>query len=379
MKTTRLSLAAAFSFLALPAPGAEPRGRDLGIPFDFGVPGHWNAITDVAGVKVGHLTLVEGDNVRTGVTAILPRGRGDSARQLCYAGHFCLNGAGDMTGLTWVEESGFLDSPVVLTNTNSVGVARDALISYAYRHWPPSGDDWTIWSQPVVAETWDGGLNDIYGMHVRPEHVVKAIDTAASGPVPEGNVGGGTGMVCYEFKGGIGTASRRLSCESGGYTVGVLVQANHGLRHQLRIAGLPVGLELASPPSGRARDGGSIIIVVATDAPLLPHQLNRLARRASLGLARTGSVAGNDSGDLFIAFSTANPQLVSAPGPVVVSTLPNEKMGPLFEATVGATEEAIVNALVAARTMTGYEGRTVEALPHERLREILREHRRLVE
>jgi D-aminopeptidase len=378
MKTTQLSLAAALSILALPALGAEPRGRDLGIPFDFGTPGHWNAITDVAGVQVGHVTLVEGDNVRTGVTAILPRGRGDSARQLCYAGHFCLNGAGDMTGLTWVEESGFLDSPVVLTNTNSVGVVRDALISYAYRHWPPTGDDWTIWSQPVVAETWDGGLNDIYGMHVRPEHVVKAIDTAASGPVAEGNVGGGTGMVCYEFKGGIGTASRRLSDESGGYTVGVLVQANHGLRHQLRIAGLPVGLKLASP-SGRTRDGGSIIIVVATDAPLLPHQLNRLARRASLGLARTGSVAGNDSGDLFIAFSTANPQLVSAPGPVAVSTLPNEKMGPLFEATVGATEEAIVNALVAARTMTGYEGRTVEALPHDRLREILREHRRLVE
>jgi D-aminopeptidase len=378
MTTTRLSLAAAIWILALPGSAAEPRGRDIGIPFDFGTPGPWNAITDVAGVEVGHVTLVEGDSVRTGVTAILPRGRGDSARQLCYAGHFCLNGAGDMTGLTWVEESGFLDSPVVLTNTNSVGVARDALISYAYRHWPPTGDDWTIWSQPVVAETWDGGLNDIYGMHVRPEHVAKAVDTATSGPVAEGNVGGGTGMICYEFKGGIGTASRHLSDQDGGYTVGVLVQANHGLRHQLRIAGLPVGLELASA-SGRTRDGGSIIIVVATDAPLLPHQLNRLARRAALGLARTGSVAGNDSGDLFIAFSTANPQLVTAPGPVTVSTLPNEKMAPLFEATVGATEEAIVNALIAARTMTGYKGRTVEALPHERLREILREHRRLAE
>ncbi len=378
MTMTRLSLAAAVWILALPASAAEPRGRDLGIPFDFGAPGRWNAITDVAGVEVGHVTLIEGDDVRTGVTAILPRGRGDGARQLCYAGHFCLNGAGDMTGLTWVEESGFLDSPVVLTNTNSVGLARDTLISYAYRHWPPTGDDWTIWSQPVVAETWDGGLNDIYGMHVRPEHVVAAVDTATSGPVAEGNVGGGTGMVCYEFKGGIGTSSRRLSDGDGGYTVGVLVQANHGLRHQLRIAGLPVGLELASP-SARTRDGGSIIIVVATDAPLLPHQLNRLARRAALGLARTGSVAGNDSGDLFIAFSTANPQLVTAPGPVTVSALPNEKMGPLFEATVGATEEAIVNALVAARTMTGYGGHTVEALPHDRLREILRKHRLLVE
>ena len=378
MMMTRLSLAAAIWILALPASAAEPRGRDIGIPFDFGAPGRWNAITDVAGVEVGHVTLIEGHDVRTGVTAILPRGRGDAARQLCYAGHFCLNGAGDMTGLTWVEESGFLDSPVVLTNTNSVGLARDTLISYAYRHWPPTGDDWTIWSQPVVAETWDGGLNDIYAMHVRPEHVVAAVDTARSGPVAEGNVGGGTGMVCYEFKGGIGTSSRRLSDEDGGYSVGVLVQANHGLRHQLRIAGLPVGLELASS-SGRTRDGGSIIIVVATDAPLLPHQLNRLARRAALGLARTGSVAGNDSGDLFIAFSTANPQLVTAPGPVTVSTLPNDKMGPLFEATVGATEEAIVNALVAARTMTGYRGHTVEALPHGRLREILREHRRLVE
>lgn len=368
----------ALALVSLPALAAEPRGRDLGIPFDFGTPGTWNAITDVAGVDVGHVTLIEGDSIRTGVTAILPRGRGDAARQLCFAGHFCLNGAGDMTGLTWVEESGFLDSPIVLTNTNSVGVVRDALISYAYRHWPPTGSDWTIWSQPVVAETWDGDLSDIYGMHVTAEHAVRAVDSATSGPVAEGNVGGGTGMICYEFKGGIGTASRRLAAAEGGYTVGVLVQANHGLRHQLRIAGLPVGLELASG-SQRSRDSGSIIIVVATDAPLLSNQLNRLARRAGLGLARTGSVAGNDSGDLFIAFSTANPQLVTAPGPVSVSMLPNEKMGPLFEATVGATEEAIVNALVAARTMTGYKGRTVEALPHDRLREILRAHRRLVE
>jgi D-aminopeptidase len=368
----------ALAVIAMPALAAEPRGRDLGIPFDFGAPGRWNAITDVPGVEVGHVTLIEGDSVRTGVTAILPRGRGEAARELCFAGHFCLNGAGDMTGLTWVEESGFLDSPIVLTNTNSVGVVRDALISYAYRHWPPTGGDWTIWSQPVVAETWDGDLNDIYGMHVTAGHAVQALDSATSGPVAEGNVGGGTGMVCYEFKGGIGTASRRLAAADGGYTVGVLVQANHGLRHQLRIAGLPVGLELASG-SLRSKDSGSIIIVVATDAPLLSHQLSRLARRAALGLARTGSVAGNDSGDLFIAFSTANPQLVTAPGPVTLSMLPNERMGSLFEATVGATEEAIVNALVAARTMTGYRGRTVEALPHDRLREILRAHRRLVE
>jgi len=377
MTMTRLSLVAAIAAFAIPASAADPRGRDLGIPFDFGSPGLWNAITDVPGVEVGHVTLIEGDSIRTGVTAILPRGRGEAARQLCYAGHFCLNGAGDMTGLTWVEESGFLDSPVVLTNTNSVGVVRDALISYAYRHWPPAGSDWTIWSQPVVAETWDGDLSDIYGMHVTREHAVTAIEAATSGPVAEGNVGGGTGMICYEFKGGIGTASRRLTAANGGYTVGVLVQANHGLRHQLRIAGLPVGLEIPSDGQ-RTKDSGSIIIVVATDAPLLSHQANRLARRAALGLARTGSVAGNDSGDLFIAFSTANPQLVTAPGPVAVSTLPNQKMGPLFEATVGATEEAIVNALVAARTLTGYKGRTVPALPHDRLREVLLRHSVLV-
>lgn len=357
---------------------ADPRGRDLGIPFDFGAPGKWNAITDVPGVEVGHTTLIEGDSVRTGVTAILPRGRGDAARQLCFAGHFCLNGAGEMTGLPWVEESGFLDSPVLLTNTNSVGVVRDAVIAYAARRWPPVGDDWTIWSQPVVAETWDGDLSDIYGMHVRAEHAVAAMDRAATGPVAEGNVGGGTGMVCYEFKGGIGTASRRLSEADGGYTLGVLVQANHGLRPQLRIAGLPVGPELASDAK-RARDGGSIIIVIATDAPLLPHQLKRLARRAALGLARTGSVAGNDSGDLFIAFSTANPQVVGAPRPVALSMLPNLRMGPLFEATVGATEEAIVNALVAGRTMTGFKGRTVSGLPHDKVREILRRHGRLLD
>ena len=357
---------------------ADPRGRDLGIPFDFGAPGKWNAITDVPGVEVGHTTLIEGDSVRTGVTAILPRGRGDAARRLCFAGHFCLNGAGEMTGLPWVEESGFLDSPVLLTNTNSVGVVRDAVIAYAARRWPPVGDDWTIWSQPVVAETWDGDLSDIYGMHVRAEHAVAAMDRAATGPVAEGNVGGGTGMVCYEFKGGIGTASRRLSEADGGYTLGVLVQANHGLRPQLRIAGLPVGPELASDAK-RGRDGGSIIIVIATDAPLLPHQLKRLARRAALGLARTGSVAGNDSGDLFIAFSTANPQVVGAPRPVALSMLPNLRMGPLFEATVGATEEAIVNALVAGRTMTGFKGRTVSGLPHDKVREILRRHGRLLD
>ena len=364
--------------LALPASAAEPRGRDLGIPFDFGTPGRWNAITDVPGVAVGHETLIDGGSVRTGVTAILPRGKGPAVRDLCFAGHFILNGAGEMTGLPWVEESGFLDSPIVLTNTNAVGVVRDAVIQWAAEQFPPKGGDWTIWSQPVVAETWDGELNDIYGMHVKAEHLRKALVVAKVGPVAEGSVGGGTGMICYDFKAGIGTASRVLPPAEGGYTVGILVQANHGLRHQLRIAGLPVGLEL-NDGIVRTQDRGSIIIVVATDAPLLPHQLKRLARRAALGLGRTGSVAGNDSGDLLIAFSTANPQTVDHVGPVALAALPNLAMAPLFEATVGATEEAVINALVAGRAMTGFHGTTVVGLPHDKVRAILKRHGRLAE
>lgn len=360
---------------ATPASAGEPRGRDLGIPFAFGVPGRWNAITDVPGLEVGHTTLIEGEEVRTGVTAVLPRGKGEDARKPCLGASFSLNGNGEMTGIHWVEESGFVEGPVVTTNTNSVGVARDTLISYAAKRWPPKDDGWgwTVWSLPVVAETWDGDLSDIYGMHVKPEHVIAALDGASSGPVAEGGVGGGTGMICYEFKGGIGTSSRVLDRDAGGYTVGVLVQANHGLRQQLRIAGIPVGEEIKDGLA-RSSDTGSIIIVVATDAPLLPNQLKRLARRAALGLARTGSVAGNGSGDLFIAFSTANPGAGTETGVVDVKMLPNDRMGPLFEAVVGATEEAIVNALVAGRTMTGHGGRTVIGLPHERVREILRRH-----
>jgi D-aminopeptidase len=358
---------------------AAPRARDLGIPFAFGVPGPLNAITDVPGVEVGHVTLIEGADVRTGVTVVLPRGRGEAAARPAFAGHFSLNGNGEMTGTAWLEESGLLDGPIALTNTNSVGVVRDAVIAYAARRWPPRGDSWTVWSLPVVAETWDGTLNDIYGMHVGAAHVVRAIESASAGPVAEGGVGGGTGMICYEFKGGIGTASRRLGADDGGFTLGVLVQANFGARHQLRIAGVPVGAEIpVEPPSGR-EDTGSIIIVVATDAPLLPHQLARLARRSALGLARTGSVSGNGSGDLFVAFSTANPDAGASEGIVGLRMLPNDRMNPLFEATVGATEEAIVNALVAGRTMTGFHGRTVPGLPLERVREILRRYGRLVE
>jgi L-aminopeptidase/D-esterase-like protein len=363
---------------------ASPRARDLGIPFEFGTPGRLDAITDVAGVEVGHVTLVEGASVRTGVTAVLPRGRGKPGLDQCFAGAFSLNGNGEMTGIAWLEESGLLEGPVLITNTNSVGVVRDAVIDFARKRWP-SAEGWAdaLWSLPVVAETWDGHLNDIYGMHVRPEHVVQAIDGARPGPVVEGNVGGGTGMICYEFKGGIGTASRVLTVTDGGYTLGVLVQANFGRRHQLLVAGLPVGRELTSDLVYTRRRGsettenGSIIIVVATDAPLLPHQLKRLARRAALGLARTGSVAGNGSGDLFVAFSTANPRVGDAKGTVPLAMFPNDRMGPLFEAAVGATEEAIVNALVAARTMTGFEGHRVVALPHDRVREILRRHGRL--
>ena len=354
------------------AESAETRARDLGIPFDFGAPGRWNAITDVQGVEVGHVTLVEGDSVRTGVTAVLPRGKGEATRDQCFGGFFSLNGNGEMTGTAWLEESGMLEGPVMITNTNSVGVVRDAVISYAARRWGPKGYQ-ELWSLPVVAETWDGYLNDIYGMHVKAEHAFQAIDGALSGPVAEGNVGGGTGMVCYEFKGGIGTSSRVLAGDAGGYTVGVLVQANFGLRHQLRIAGLPVGRELREGLV-YSKDKGSIIIVVATDAPLLPHQLKRLARRAALGLARTGSVAGNSSGDLFVAFSTANPKAAQTKGVTALEMLPNDRMGPLFEATVGATEEAVMNALVAGRTLRGHEGHEVLGLPHEKVREILRRH-----
>ena len=351
------------------------RARDLGIPFDFGEPGPGNAITDVPGVEVGHVTLIEGDAVRTGVTVVLPRGKGDAAKDPCFGGAFSLNGNGEMTGLPWLEESGLLDGPVAITNTNSVGVVRDALIQYAARRWPAKGNDsgWTVWSLPVVAETWDGDLNDIYGGHVKATHLDQAMQAAQPGPVAEGGVGGGTGMICYEWKGGIGTASRRLAPRDGGYTVGVLVQANHGLRHQLRIGGLPVGREIRDGLV-RTQDAGSIIIVVASDAPLLPHQAKRLARRASLGLARTGSVAGNGSGDLFVAFSTANPRSGDPEGLVSLSMLPNDRMGPLFEATVGATEEAIVNALVAGRTMTGRAGNRVLGLPHDKVRAILAKH-----
>jgi L-aminopeptidase/D-esterase-like protein len=348
-----------------------------------------NAITDVKGVEVGHTTLIRGQGelkvgrgpVRTGVTVILPRGK--RSIDPVFAGWFSLNGNGEMTGTTWVEESGFMEGPMGITNTHSVGAVRDAIIDWEVKHSLLRG----AFALPVVAETNDGWLNDINGFHVKPEHVFQALDSASPGPVPEGNVGGGTGMHCYDFKGGIGTASRKLPAGSGGYTVGVLVQANFGLRRHLLVAGAPVGKELtcekipcrsvgAQRPGGR---DGSIIIVVATDAPVIAHQLKRLARRAALGIARTGSVSGNGSGDIFIAFSTANPGADAVPKTAQISMLSNRRIDDLFEATVFATEEAVINAMVAAETMIGRDNHQTIALPHEELKQALRKYGRLAE
>jgi D-aminopeptidase len=396
------------------ASAATPRARDLGIPFD-GQSGPLNAITDVAGVTIGHVTLIESADpkhqVRTGVTAILPRGR-ESLDKKVFAGWFSLNGNGEMTGTHWVEESGLLDGPVMLTNTHSVGVVRDAVIAWRVRAGHADAEGYW-WSLPVVAETWDGYLNDVNGFHVRPGHVDAAIEGARGGAVAEGNVGGGTGMVCHEFKGGIGTSSRQVKVEGQLYTVGVLVQANYGIRDTLRIAGVPVGQHLrehrvytdetlaALTPTlsrereretahslapgirgegqGEGQEVGSIIIVVATDAPLLSQQLKRIARRAALGLARNGSYAGNGSGDLFIAFSTANADAALPNALNTARYLGESLLDALFRATVEGTEEAIVNALVAARDMRGQDGHRVLAIPHDELRAVLKRYNRLEE
>jgi D-aminopeptidase len=389
------------------SPGTSPRkqrARDLGVPFD-GTPGRYNAITDVARVEVGHTTIVSGTGmlvqgkgpVRTGVTAIIPRGRG--SKDPVFGAWFSLNGNGEMTGTTWVDESGFVEGPVLITNTHSVGVVRDATIAWMLEH--HAGFRWAL---PVVAETYDGVLNDINGFHVKSAHVIAALDGARGGFVTEGAVGGGTGMLCNGFKGGIGTSSRVVAPESGGYTVGVLVQCNYGSRRGLRIAGVPVGQEFAEPmvcvagtkPPSRdwlreiprcgerasavdrpGSEFGSIIIVVATDAPLLPHQLERLVKRAALGLGREGSIASNFSGDIFIAFSTANPGAAADSGLARLRMMPNDRLDPLFGATVQATEEAVTNAMIAAETMTGADDIRAYALPHDRLLHILRKYNRL--
>ena len=383
--TTKLPLLLAALFLASVAATAQtqtsPRARDLGVPFE-GTPGPLNSITDVKGVEVGYRTLISGEGklevgqgpVRTGVTAIFPRGK--ASVDPVFAGWFTENGNGEMTGTTWVDESGFLYGPAMITNTHSVGVVRDEVIAWQLKHGTSLPlEDW--WSLPLVAETWDGYLNDINGFHVKPEDADQAMADAHGGAIAEGNVGGGTGMICFEWKGGTGTASRKLPEKAGGYTVGVLVQCNFGVHHLLRIAGAPVGYELAGKKVWDS-DTGSIIVVVATDAPLLPSQMKRIAKRVTLGLGRLGSISGDGSGDIFIAFSTANPGVgLEQNKPAPVQMLPNAQMDALFEATVQATEEAVVNALVAAKTMTGFAGHTVAALPHDRLQEVLKKYNRL--
>ncbi len=390
MKTNDLLCRLALLLLLLPTAATTAqtkvptRARDLGIPFE-GQTGKLNAITDVKGVEVGFCTLIEGEGklvagkgpVRTGVTAVLPRGK--NLGEAVFAGWFSLNGNGEMTGTTWVEESGQLDGPVMITNTHSVGAVHEGVI-----RWRRDQKKLWGWSLPLVAETWDGWLNDVNGFHVRPKHVKAAIEGARGGAVMEGNVGGGTGMICYGFKGGTGTASRVVSKRAGGYTVGVLVQANFGNKYQLQVAGAPVGAvwnkkEYAAALAGDSKpESGSIIIVIATDAPLLPHQCKRLARRAGLGVARTGGTAGNGSGDIFVAFATGNDGLDSGrSGTVSLKMITNSKMNPLLRATALATEEAIINALVAARTMTGRDDHTIEAIDHKRLQKILKAHKRL--
>ena len=394
----------AIAALTAQAQGARgrPRERELGVPIG-GTPGALDAITDVAGVEVGHTTLISGSGrretgrgpVRTGVTVVLPRGRAN--QDPVFASWFTLNGNGEMTGTTWVKESGFLEGPVAITNTHSVGVVRDAVIKWELAQQVVLQPWWL----PVVAETFDGGLNDINGFHVKPEHVLAALDGARAGVPAEGAVGGGTGMVCHQFKGGIGTASRVLSVAEGGYTVGVLVQCNYGARQDLRIAGVPVGQEIAdlmpcfasAPPAdagprarrcnaapagdgSESRDQGSIIVVVATDAPLLPHQLDRLVKRVALGIGRQGGFGGNSSGDIFIAFSTANPKIWTSDSTSTLHMLDNDRLTPLFRATAQATEGAITNALLAAETMIGADDFTVTALPLDRLRMIMAKYGR---
>lgn len=367
--------------LAISAP--DPRARDLGIPF-AGTPGAHNAITDVAGVTVGFSSIIkdlpDGKAVRTGVTAVLPRGAASSNKPV-FGGWFSLNGNGEMTGTTWVEESGFIEGPVMITNTHSVGAVHQGTIQWRYEQGAADSSGYW-WSLPIVAETWDGFLNDINGFHVKPEHAFAALNAAQGGPVAEGNVGGGTAMVCFEYKCGTGTSSRLTEAGGGSYTVGVLVQANFGTRDHLLVAGVPVGEHLRenrvySDDEPAVDETGSIIIVVGTDAPLLPHQLKRLTRRAALGLSRTGSYAGNGSGDIFIAFSTANESANQADSSASLKALANEAITPLFIATLQATEEAIINALIAGREMTGNGGNTVSAIDHDKLKSVLRDYNRL--
>jgi D-aminopeptidase len=366
----------------------KPRARDIGIPFE-GTPGKYNAITDVKGVEVGFSTIIEGQGkniigkgpARTGVTAIFPRRQSSVP---VYANWYTLNGNGEMTGTTWVTESGFLETPILITNTNSVGVCRDAMLKwFVQKNWIKE-DGW--YTYPVVAETWDGVMNDIYGFHVKESNAFEALNTAKSGPVAEGNVGGGTGMMCLGFKGGTGTASRLIKIGDSTYTIGVLVQSNFGRKKNLAIDGVPIGVELKDTlnyeihkvaQSHYEEGDGSIIVVLATDAPLLPHQLKRIAQRIALGVGKVGGRGENGSGDIFIAFSTANPGAFNRKSVVSVKQFPNDQINPLFEGTVQAVEEAIINALVAADTMEGINGNKAYALPHAKVMELLRKYGRI--
>ena len=369
----------------------KPRARDLGIPF-VGTPGAFNAITDVQGVEVGYSTIItgKGENtvgngpIRTGVTAIFPRGKAKKFSPV-YANWYSLNGNGEMTGTTWVTESGFLETPIMITNTNSVGVVRDAVLKwYVDTDWY-SGEDWW-YTYPVVAETYDGFLNDIYGFHVKEKHVLEAIENSSSGQIAEGNIGGGTGMMCLGFKGGTGTSSRVLKIKDSSYTVGAIVQSNFGAKRNLSIAGVPVGIELKDtlnsvfngPPKSRRQEGdGSIIVIVATDVPLLPHQLKRIAQRIPLGIGIVGGRGSNGSGDIFLAFSTANEGAFNRDDIASITSMPNDLLMPVFEATVQVVEEAIINAMIAAETMEGINGNTSYAIPHDVLVETLQKYNRI--
>ena len=388
MKPIRLLFLLPFLLISLTSHAQKPRARDLGIPFE-GTTGKNNVITDVPGVEVGYSTIISGQGkniigkgpVRTGVTAILPRGKTNNP---VYANWYSLNGNGEMTGTTWITESGFLETPIMITNTNSVGVVRDAVLKwFVNKHWYKE-DFW--YTYPIVAETYDGFLNDIYGFHVKEENAWEALNTAAGGKIKEGNVGGGTGMMCLGFKGGTGSASRVVNVNDKTYTLGVIVQSNFGSRQQLTIAGVPMyeslkdtlKTEFKLPPESYRKEGdGSIIVVVATDAPLLPHQLKRIAQRVALGIGVVGGRGGNGSGDIFIAFSTANPNAFNRKDNTTVEQLANDAINPLFDATVQSTEEAIINAMCAAETMEGISGNKTYALPTKKVMQVLKKYGRV--
>jgi L-aminopeptidase/D-esterase-like protein len=356
----------------------KPRARDLGIPLE-GETETYNAITDVKGITVGYSTIIEGDSARTGVTIIHPRGARDHTP--VYAGVHSFNGNGEMTGAAWIEEGGLMEGPIGITNTHSVGIVRDTIIAWQVKN----GTLYQGWSCPVVGETADGWLNDLNEFYVKDHHVLHALDSASSGPLDEGNVGGGTGMLCYEFKGGTGTSSRKLPEKLGGWTIGVLAQCNFGRRYQLNIAGVPVGnyikgnAPLTSGENPFKQDDGSLIVIIATDAPLLPHQLKRVARRATLGMARTGALGGNGSGDIFLAFSTANAEAERGDekGVANIQTIANDHLDPIFGAAVYATEEAILNSMIAAEDMVGHNQISIKALPHEEVRDLLKKYNRI--